>query len=77
MKHDNKVNKNDHNNISGSQKRKAPKGSITRRDVTAAPTEEAKIINLPSITSAGTSAADLFTLAEVAVQTANIDTKIV
>ncbi|XP_063700399.1 HMG box transcription factor BBX [Culicoides brevitarsis] len=68
--------KQDQNNVSGSQKRKAPKDTITRRDVTATKIEdETKIINIPAITSttAGTSASDLFTLAEVAVQTANID----
>uniref|UniRef100_A0A336K7M1 CSON012288 protein n=1 Tax=Culicoides sonorensis TaxID=179676 RepID=A0A336K7M1_CULSO len=67
--------KQDQNNVSGSQKRKAPKETITRRDVSASVQEETKIINIPAITSttAGTSAADLFTLAEVAVQTASID----
>lgn len=70
-----KKQKQDQNNVSGSQKRKAPKETITRRDVTATVEEETKIINIPAITSttAGTSASDLFTLAEVAVQTASID----
>lgn len=76
MKHDTKLSKSE-TNVSGSQKRKAPKETIVKRDITTSDNEEAQIINLPSIATVPGSAADLFTLAEVAVQTASIDKTII
>lgn len=77
VKSDNKTCKTEIN-ISGSQKRKAPKETIVKRDITTSKNEEAQIINLPTIAAVpGSAAADLFTLAEVAVQTASIDKAII
>lgn len=61
--------------MSGSQKRKAPKESITRRDISAVrDDDDGQIISIPTIAAVpGPAATDLFTLAEVAIQKASID----
>lgn len=74
VKHEKQANKHEPN-VSGSQKRKAPKESITRREVIKDEVDATtQIINIPTIAAVpGSAAADLFTLAEVAVQKASID----